>query len=184
MSGKLKIIGGQWRSRIIRFKDAPGLRPTPARLREKLFNWLQADIQGSVCLDLFAGSGALGFEAVSRGAEHVVQVESNPKVCQQLKANALELNMVQLNAIRQDVETFLAEYDGEMVDLVFMDPPFAKGYAASTCWQLEQVGCLKPFAKIYVEVEKSLKIVSVPESWTLLKTASAGDVMCFLYRNG
>ena len=91
MSNKLKIIGGNWRSRCITFVDAPGLRPTPARVRETVFNWLRNDIIGSRCLDLYAGSGALGFEAASRGAKSVLQVENNIQACKALKDNTIQL---------------------------------------------------------------------------------------------
>ena len=94
MSNKLRIIGGNWRSRCITFVDAPGLRPTPARVRETVFNWLRNDLIGSRCLDLYAGSGALSFEAASREAKSVVQVENNPQACRALKENAVALAAV------------------------------------------------------------------------------------------
>ena len=184
MSGRLRIIGGQWRSRIIHFEDAPGLRPTPARLRETLFNWLLLDVQGSACLDLFAGSGALGFEAASRGALRVVQVESNPKVCERLRQNKANLQANQVDVVMRDVDVFLGRYFGESFDLVFMDPPFAKALLPEACRQLDLSGCLGQHAKIYVEAERTLKILDVPENWFLIRNSSAGDVSCFLYQRG
>ena len=107
MQNKLKIIGGNWRSRNVTFVDAPGLRPTPARVRETLFNWLQNDIIGSRCLDLYAGSGALGFEAASRGAKCVIQVENNALACRALKENAIKLAAEQIKIVQSDVLRYL-----------------------------------------------------------------------------
>ncbi len=179
---KIRIIGGQWRSRLISFEDAPGLRPTPGRLRETLFNWLQHDVVGSECLDLFAGSGALGFEAASRGAARVVQVELNSRVCACLGGNRDVLNASQIKVVNQNVESYLNGLCGEKFDLVFMDPPFGKAYVEKTCQQLEMTGCLSEYAKIYIEAEKSLELQDVPIDWALLKSSKAGDVVCYLYQ--
>lgn len=108
MSNKLRIIGGDWRSRCITFIDAPGLRPTPVRVRETLFNWLRDDIIASRCLDLYAGSGALGFEAASRGAKSVTQVENNALACRALKENAIALAAEQVKIVQSDVMRYLA----------------------------------------------------------------------------
>ena len=116
MQNKLSIIGGNWRSRKISFEDADGLRPTPARVRETLFNWLQYDILGSRCLDLYAGSGALSFEAVSRGAKFVLQVENNPIACRSLKTNALSLGAEQLKIVQSDVFRYCLLYTSDAAD--------------------------------------------------------------------
>ena len=131
MQNKLSIIGGNWRSRKISFEDAEGLRPTPARVRETLFNWLQYDIIGSRCLDLYAGSGALSFEAASRGAKSVVQVENNPVACRCLKTNALALKAEQIKVVQMDAFRYLAG-DAQAFDIVFVDPPFNLNLAAQT----------------------------------------------------
>ncbi len=123
MKNKLRIIGGDWRSRQINFVDAPGLRPTPARVRETLFNWLRYEIVGTQCLDLYAGSGALGFEAASRGAKSVVQVENNIQACHCLKDNAVALSAVQIKVVQNDVLRYL-DGEGLAFDVVFLDPPF------------------------------------------------------------
>ena len=107
MSNKLKIIGGDWRSRSITFNDAPGLRPTPARVRETVFNWLRNDILASRCLDLYAGSGALSFEAASRGAKSVVQVENNPLACRALKENGVTLRATQVKIVQSETFRYL-----------------------------------------------------------------------------
>ena len=180
MKNKLRIIAGDWRSRQLRFADLPGLRPTPARVRETLFNWLQNAVVGSRCLDLYAGSGALGFEAASRGAKVVVQVESSALACRHLKENAQALSANQIKIVNQDVFRFLAG-DAEPYDLVFLDPPFAKNLALQTCQWLEDKGWLATYARVYVEVESCLKLDGLPVNWTLLKSKIAGEVGYHLF---
>jgi 16S rRNA (guanine966-N2)-methyltransferase len=180
VANKIRIIGGEWRSRLLRFDDAPGLRPTPGRVRETLFNWLQYDVAGSRCLDLFAGSGALGFEAASRGAQEVVQVESDAKACKNLRANAAALGSNRNRIVENDVERFLFG-SAEAFALVFLDPPFAKNLAQKTCFLLEQNGWLAPHAKIYVETEAGLALDGLPGNWELLKHKTAGEVAYRLF---
>lgn len=180
MQNKLRIIGGEWRSRQILFDDADGLRPTPARVRETLFNWLHYEIIGSRCLDLYAGSGALGFEAASRGAKAVVQVEQNPTVCRCLKANADKLAATQIKIVQSDAFRYLAG-NAEQFDLVFIDPPFALDLAAQSCQWLEDKGWLSPQAKIYVESASHAPLAGLPENWRLLKDKVAGDVAYRLF---
>jgi 16S rRNA (guanine966-N2)-methyltransferase len=180
MKNKIKIIGGQWRSRTIAVIDSPGLRPTPARVRETLFNWLQFDIIGRRCLDLYSGSGALGFEAASRGAKYVVQVEENPQVCRQLKENAQALSARQIKLVQSDVFRFLAG-NAELFDLVFLDPPFNKGLAVQTCQWLEDKGWLSSGAKIYLETEHNLVLQDLPTNWQMLKHKIAGEVAYYLF---
>jgi 16S rRNA (guanine966-N2)-methyltransferase len=182
LQNKLRIIGGQWRSRQIHFHDAPGLRPTPARVRETLFNWLQYDIPGSRCLDLYAGSGALGIEAASRGAIFVAQVENNPEVCRTLKENAIKLAASQIKIFQSDVFRFLVEHNAEPFDIIFLDPPFGMGLAIQTCQWLEDKDWLSQHAKIYVEAESKQKFLDeLPENWQLLKSKTAGEVGYHLF---
>ena len=169
------------RSRSITFVDAPGLRPTPARVRETLFNWLQNDIIGRRCLDLYAGSGALGFEAASRGAKSVIQVENNPLVCRALKENARTLAAGQIKIVQMDVFRYLAG-DAEPFDVVFIDPPFAMGLAVQTCQWLEEKGWLSQHAKIYVEAESTLKLDGMPPNWRQMKSKVAGEVGYHLFQ--
>lgn len=183
MSNKLRIIGGEWRSRVISFDDAPGLRPTPGRVRETLFNWLQADVPGSRCLDLFAGSGALGFEAASRGARQVLQVESNAKTCQKLKQNAMALKAEHVQVVHADVLTFLKDCREGAFDLVFLDPPFGLGLVEPVCRQIAHSGLLQPYGKIYIETERNLKLTGMPGDWYLLKQKTAGDVSYGLFQH-
>jgi len=180
VQNKLKIIGGNWRSRNVTFSDAPGLRPTPARVRETVFNWLQNDIIGRCCLDLYAGSGALGFEAASRGAKSVIQVENNPLTCRALKENAIKLAAGQIKTVQSDVFRYLAG-DAEPIDVVFIDPPFALGLAVQTCQWLEEKGWLNKHAKIYVETESTLKLDGIPPNWRRLKSKVAGEVGYHLF---
>lgn len=180
MKNKVRIIGGQWRSRNITFEDSPGLRPTPSRVRETLFNWLQVDIEGRRCLDLYSGSGALSFEAASRGAKSVVQVEENPQVCRQLHENVQALQALQIKIVQSEVFRFLAG-NSEPFDVVFLDPPFGKGLAVQTCQWLEDKGWLSANAKIYVEIEQQLLLAGLPENWQLLKHKSAGEVGYYLF---
>ena len=180
MQNKLRIIGGNWRSRCVTFLDAPGLRPTPARVRETVFNWLQNDIIGRRYLDLYAGSGALGFEAASRGARSVIQVENNPLVCRALKENAVKLAADQIKIVQSDVFRYLAG-DAEPFDVVFIDPPFTMGLAVQTCQWLEEKGWLSKHTKIYVEAESTLKLEGIPENWRQLKSKVAGEVGYHLF---
>ncbi|MDP3334418.1 MAG: 16S rRNA (guanine(966)-N(2))-methyltransferase RsmD [Methylococcaceae bacterium] len=180
MENKLRIIGGDWRSRQIKFVDAPGLRPTPVRVRETLFNWLQYDIIGKRCLDLYAGSGAFGFEAASRGAAFVEQVEQNPDVCRCLKENAVALKAEQVKLVQAEVFRFLSG-DAQAFDVVFLDPPFALNLTIQTCQWLEDKGWLARHAKIYVETERKANLTGIPANWQLLKSKAAGDVAYHLF---
>ncbi len=176
LKNQIRIIGGEWRSRQLTFYDSTGLRPTPARVRETLFNWLQYDIPGSRCLDLYAGSGALGFEVASRGASSVIQVENNPEACRALKENAVKLSTNRIKIIQSDVYRYLAG-DAEPFDIVFLDPPFGLNLATQTCQWLEDKGWLNRHAKIYVEAEsKQAFLDELPENWRLLKSKTAGEV--------
>lgn len=180
MKNKLRIIGGDWRSRQLNFVDAPGLRPTPARVRETVFNWLQYEIFGKKCLDLYAGSGALGFEAASRGAKSVVQVENNIQACRSLKDNAIALSAQQIKVVQSDVLRYL-EGDATAFDVVFLDPPFGLNLVIQTCRLLEENGWLAKHAKIYVETERHFDFSGMPENWRQLKSKSAGEVGYHLF---
>jgi 16S rRNA (guanine966-N2)-methyltransferase len=181
VQNKIRIIGGIWRSRIIKIVDSPGLRPTPARVRETLFNWLQADINASRCLDLYAGSGALSFEAVSRGAKLAVQVENNQKAAIALKENVLTLKTEQIKIVQADVLEFLAQKN-EAFDLVFIDPPFSLNLVVPCCQLLEDQGWLAKYAKIYVETGVNIQVQDdMPSNWRLLKNKTAGEVRFQLY---
>lgn len=172
---ELRIIGGHWRGRKFRFPDAPGLRPTPDRVRETLFNWLRQDLQGLICLDLYAGSGALGLEAASRGAARVVQVEQNPEVCTVLEQNRALFGANQAEIVRLDVSRYLSG-PATTFDIVFLDPPFHRGLIAPCCALLEKNGWLAPDARIYLETEARWTLDELPENWRIIRSKKTGEV--------
>ena len=154
-ANRLRIVGGLWRSRVVRFPDAAGLRPTPDRVRETLFNWLGQRLTGLACVDLFAGSGALGFEARSRGAARVVLVERDRLVCEQLRRSAQELGAGDgVEIVHADAIAWLGGL-GERYDIAFVDPPYASGLAVPALVALEPR--LKPGARVYVEAPRPSK---------------------------
>ena len=179
--GQLRIIGGQWRSRKLSFPDVVGLRPTPDRVRETLFNWLAAHIRDSRCLDLFAGSGSLGFEALSRYARHVTMVEMDKGAAQQLSKNLSTLQSQQATVIQRDALSWLAD-SAEPFDIIFLDPPFRRDLLDTVCQRLEQGGWLSDEALIYIEREREGVAPQLPANWRLLKDKQAGQVCYQLYQ--
>jgi 16S rRNA (guanine966-N2)-methyltransferase len=177
--GKLRIIGGSLRGSRIAVPDMPGLRPTPDRVRETLFNWLAPIIVGARCLDLFAGTGALGIEALSRGAAQVDFVEANAKLAALLRENLGRLKQdARVHAV--DASRFLAQ-DGDRFDIVFLDPPFAANLWGDTTRVLEARGRLLESAWIHVESPAGCT-PDLPQNWTLHREGRAGDVRHALYR--
>ncbi len=172
----VRIIGGIWRSRILEFPDAEGLRPTPDRVRETLFNWLGQDLTGLACLDLFAGSGALGFEALSRGAASVVMVEKNAAALAALRENARRLAAANLTVVRGDALEF-ARGARSRFDVVFVDPPYRLGLQAAALALVR--GLLVEGARVYAESDAALE---PPRGWLILKRAHAGKVHFHLLR--
>ena len=146
----MRITGGQWRSRLLPVANVPGLRPTPDRVREMLFNWLGQDLTGWRCLDLFAGSGAIGFEAASRGARAVTLVDSNPRVCAVLEQQIATLGATQVELLRRDALKFAATVT-QTYDLVVLDPPYDQGWMARLAPIVE--GLVAPDGWLYVEAE-------------------------------
>ena len=151
-------MGGEWRSRRLPIIDAPGLRPTSDRVRETLFNWLQGHVQGAVCLDAFAGSGALGFEALSRGAAKVVWVERQVAAARQLQESIELLKPERESAelITGDVLGYLNAVEGAAFDLVFLDPPFRQGLVSQVLDALMSAQCLAANALVYLEHESEI----------------------------
>ena len=179
-AGQIRIIGGLWRGRKLPVPDSAGLRPTTDRVRETLFNWLAPDIQGAKCLDCFAGSGALGLEALSRHAASVTLLELERPVARQLEQNLATLGAKTGRVVNTNTLQFLAQA-GEPHDLVFIDPPFRKGLLGQTLEQLEQKGWLADNALIYVESEVEQGLPPVPVSWKLHREKIAGQVAYRLY---
>ena len=177
-SNLVRIIGGVHRGRRLHFSPAQGLRPTADRVRETLFNWLQAIVPNARCLDLFAGSGALGFEAVSRGAASVTMVESQHKVTQLLVKNIRLLDMTdKVELISADSLKWLRREDAvSAFDIVFLDPPFNKGLLEPAIELLETKGWLADRAFIYLEQEVSEEKPLLPRNWRELKCKKAGQV--------
>ena len=170
----VRIIGGAWRRRLLHFPDALGLRPTPDRVRETLFNWLGQSLDGLSCLDLFAGSGALGFEAASRGAAKVVLVERSPAVVASLRANVERLNAGTVRLWQGDALQFAPALQ-DRFDVIFLDPPYHQGWLERIPPVLDRLA--KPGARVYAEAEAEL----VPwPGWTLLRQGKAGQVFYHL----
>lgn len=175
-SNTLRIIAGQWRGRKLSFATAPGLRPTPDRVRETLFNWLQGHLLDARCLDLFAGSGALGFEAVSRGAGHVTLVESHRQATDKLTANIQLLKTDKISVVHQDAFQFL-EAQPEPFDLIFLDPPFRKNYIPNLLEIIRDKGLLSAAGLVYLEHESEEDMTAALEGYEILKEKSAGQVI-------
>ncbi|MCP1439222.1 16S rRNA (guanine966-N2)-methyltransferase [Erwinia persicina] len=179
-AGQIRIIGGQWRGRKLPVPDSAGLRPTTDRVRETLFNWLAPDIQGARCLDCFAGSGALGLEALSRHAASATLLELERPVAQQLEKNLATLGAANGRVINTNTLQFLAK-PGEPHQMAFIDPPFRKGLLEETLTLLESQGWLAEEALIYVESEVESGVPPVPVNWQLYREKVAGQVACRLY---
>jgi 16S rRNA (guanine966-N2)-methyltransferase len=179
---EVRIIGGKWRSRKIRFSGNPHLRPTPNRVRETIFNWLDPIIINTVCLDMFAGSGALGFEALSRGAKSVIMMDKSKQVIRDLKKNAELLPTDSVILFHKEFFSKLRNFFKPQFDIVFLDPPFRKDLVKACSQWLEQHDCLAPNAFIYTETESSLKMISVPSNWILYRQKTAGQVCYTLWQ--
>ena len=180
-SGQIRIIGGQWRGRKLPVPESPGLRPTTDRVRETLFNWLAPSIVDANCLDCFAGSGALGLEALSRYAANATLLEMERGVAQQLQKNLATLKASNGKVVNTNTLAFLAQA-GTPHHIVFVDPPFRKGLLEETLKLLENNGWLANGALIYVESEVENGLPLVPASWSLHREKVAGQVAYRLYQ--
>jgi len=180
-SNTVRLIAGELGGRKIRFPDARGLRPTADRTRETLFNWLLNDIQGSHCLDLFAGSGALGFEAISRGADHVTMIDASGQVVRQLQENARILNVdkrvtVQCVKATNYLSAYEHQHQKTLYDIVFLDPPFADNQLQQVVDLLFSVNCLADRAKLYLERDLKQNMPVLPENCMVMRDKKAGQV--------
>jgi len=189
-SNQLRIIGGEWRGRKLRFPDVPNLRPTPDRVRETIFNWLAPMIHGARCLDLFAGSGALGLEALSRGAAFTTFVDSHKKATIALKSHLDLLNSNgrsndhsndRAEVIQMDSVKFL-KAEAKKYDLVFLDPPYHLDFMQKVVPLLESNAWLSDKAMLYLEIEKRQSLPELPENWKQLKDKTAGEVNYYLFQ--
>jgi 16S rRNA (guanine966-N2)-methyltransferase len=174
--GRLRIVAGKWRSRLLPIANQRGLRPTSARVRETLFNWLSTEILGSHCLDPFAGTGALGFEALSRGAATVTMIEKSPKVADILRNSAALLEADNVRIECADAMSLLKRRADKRYDIVFLDPPFADDLVEECCHLLQSNGWLADRAAIYIEQDKSRPLTELPAGWQVTKNKKAGNV--------
>lgn len=189
--GFVRIIGGQWKRSKLKVANVPGLRPTPDRVRETLFNWLGQDVSGLRCLDAFAGSGALGFEAASRGAAEVLLIEQAPALVAGLRDNAARLQATQITVLRGDALSLLRQRAGEAWDLVFLDPPFGDGLNEALFREALTAAraVLSPDGLLYLEAPRAWAEAELAElGWRLLRQGRAGQVAFHLLgpvlRNG
>lgn len=184
-NNQVRIIGGKWRSRKLTFPAVDSLRPTPDRVRETLFNWLTPAIYGARCLDPFAGSGALGFEALSRGALSIVMVDQSGEAIASLRHNAEKL------AAAMSADIIWGRFPDVKIavpqngfDIVFLDPPFHQQLIKTACQHLDEQGMLNPNALIYIEAEIDLQPLPLPPHWEILKAKQAGQVSYYLVSPG
>lgn len=179
--GELRIIGGQWRGRKLRFPALPGLRPSPDRVRETLFNWLAPEISGARCLDLFAGSGVLGLEALSRGASFCQFLDSSILATQRIEAHLTLLSCREADVQSTDALQWLQQKPNTTFNTVFLDPPFRQGLLEECCTRLEANGWLAARAWIYIEAASDEAPPAVPPTWQLHRDKRAGQVAYRLY---
>ena len=174
--GRLRIVAGNWRSRLLEIADVPGLRPTSARIRETLFNWLTPTIHGTRCLDLYAGTGALGLEALSRGAAETVFVEKSRDAVATLGKNIQTLGATTASVHAGDALGYLQGENRGQFDIVFLDPPFAADMLGELCRLLDEASVLARGAQVYIEEDRSRPEVVLPDGWQVTKSKQAGNV--------
>lgn len=176
---QLRIIGGQWRGRKLSFTPEAGLRPTLDRFRETLFNWLMFDIEGAHCLDLFAGSGALGLEALSRGAKSVTFVDLSNKAAQQITSHLSILNCDRGKVVCCQAQTFLQQCQ-QSYDVVFLDPPFHQDLLNETLVPLLENSYIKNHGYIYIEAENQYQLPTLPDNWQVSRQKQVKNKVFFL----
>ena len=177
--GKVRITSGEWKNRNLEVPDIDGLRPTSERVRETLFNWLMPSIHKSVCLDLFAGSGSLGFEALSRGAKHCTFVEKSKLAFSQIKTTRTSLNAVNSEVHNCDAIDFLSSVHNHNFNLVFLDPPFSDDYLISSIESIHEYQLVSSGGYIYIEFNKNNDLSDLPDNWSVIRKKIYGNV-CFI----
>ena len=177
--GKVRITSGEWKNRNLEVPDIDGLRPTSERVRETLFNWLMPSIHESVCLDLFAGSGSLGFEALSRGAKHCTFVEKSKLAFSQIKTTRTSLNAVNSEVHNCDAIDFLSSVHNHNFNLVFLDPPFSDDYLISSIESIHEYQLVSSGGYIYIEFNKNNDLFDLPDNWSVIRKKIYGNV-CFI----
>jgi 16S rRNA (guanine966-N2)-methyltransferase len=178
---RLRIIGGKWRSRMLPIADAEGLRPTTDRVRETIFNWLQPSIYGARVLDLFAGSGALGFEALSREAESAVLIEKHKQAAKNLIENANSLGAKDARVVNTDALAWLPSCE-QTFSLIFLDPPFNKGLLPNCIDLINDKKLIETNGWVYIESESDLHDLPIPKHWHLHREKKAGMVVLRLFQ--
>ena len=176
----LRIIGGKWRSRLINFADSAIIRPTPDRVRETLFNWLSGKIDNAICLDLFAGSGVLGFEAASRGAERVTLVEADAASVKMLNEQKQALSAQQVNIVHRDALMYLQQTDRKF-NVVFLDPPFDSELLQHAVFTLITRALITASGLLYIESSKQFIQPQCLNAFTCIREKTAGQVRYALY---
>jgi 16S rRNA (guanine966-N2)-methyltransferase len=182
--GRLRIVAGKWRSRVLDIADVPGLRPTSERIRETLFNWLAPSMQGARCLDLFAGTGALGFEALSRGATQVVFVDSSRRAIKAIEKSTKILDATGAVVHYGDAADYLRSATRASFDIIFLDPPFADDRLGELCGLIDERGLLAPGGRIYLEQDRAKPETPLPDGWQVRKNKTAGNVRYMLVEAG
>lgn len=178
---QLRIIGGRWRGRKLSFASAEGLRPTGDRVRETLFNWLAAELNDSRCLDLFGGSGALGLEALSRGAALTTIIEQNAEAVRQIRSNLSLLGCENAQLIQADTLSHLKTPPVQPYDIAFIDPPFQHNLWSDVIQRLDEYGWLSDRASVYIEAPRQ-QAITTPHHWHLHREKPVGNVSFQLYR--
>lgn len=174
--GRLRIVAGIWRSRVLEIADVEGLRPTSERIRETLFNWLTPRMAGARCLDLFAGTGALGLEALSRGAAAAVFVENSKVAIATLRRNVASLDASGAVIHAGSATEYIDAAGAESFDIVFLDPPFADDNLAELCRLVDESELVATNANVYLEQDRARPEPDLPDGWTVLKSKVAGNV--------
>jgi 16S rRNA (guanine966-N2)-methyltransferase len=180
-NNSVRIIGGDWRGRRLRIADVPGLRPSGDRCRETLFNWLQPWIIAADCADLFAGTGALGFEAASRGASTVLMIEKHPRAQDLLRQSIEQLQAVQVKLQSGGAMAMLEDFKADSFDIVFVDPPFDSNLAGLVLERLDKTGCVRRGGFVYIE-SPAQKGVAPPPGWRVWRDQQIGEVRMQLFR--
>ncbi|MGQ0657258.1 MAG: 16S rRNA (guanine(966)-N(2))-methyltransferase RsmD [Chromatiales bacterium] len=181
--GRIRIIGGRWRGRWLPVLAESDLRPTGNRIRETLFNWLMPVIDGARCLDLFAGTGALGFEAASRGAAEVVLIDQDARKVRHLQAMVQRFDAGNITVGQAETAAWLQQ-TARPFDIVFLDPPFRQGWVPHCCERLAASDWLAPGAMVYIEIEKEALMPQLPRDWSVRREKVAGQVRYLLVQTG
>ena len=183
---KVKILSGSWKGRNISFLDKSDLRPTKNIIKETLFNWIQKDIQDSICIDMFAGSGSLGFEAASRGAKKVYMIDNNSEITNHLRSQKDYIGAKNISIINLSAFDFLKKNLKDLANVIFLDPPFSLGIIEKVIKELSSSDNLADKCKIYVEIpyKKNIEFqINTPINWELLKSKKSGDVAYLLFQH-